>query len=117
YLIGPLLKRFGKFFESEIEHRSHEKTEGTALELIIDEKFDIALTSVSHRLEGPAVVEIAKRPVEIFYINDVFLGLQQHLTGKCLTDKLVTNCHVGNEKRLSVTLLAGANRQGLAHWQ
>lgn len=45
-----------------------------------------------------------------------FSGLQQHLTGECLTD-VVTNCHVGNEKSLPSRSLRERTGQGLAHWQ
>src|SRR5262245_10669264 len=70
--IGTLLERIRKHAEGTVEHRSHHRAENTALEFVVDEKVDIS-AAMPGFIEPPGIAEIAKRTVEIFHIDRVFV--------------------------------------------
>src|SRR5690606_5106850 len=86
-LLSALFEGFGKLAERLVEHRSHQQAEHPAGKLVGDEEADLASARI--RLEAPAVLEIAERPVDIFDKDLEIGGVQRHAAGEGLADRLV----------------------------
>jgi hypothetical protein len=62
----------------------------------------------------PAVLEGAKRSVQIVGADFQRLAVKRDLAGKCLAEKLVADAHVGNQHLPLAFLAAAADLQHLA---
>src|ERR1051326_749419 len=71
-LIGALLEGRGEAPEGDVEHAAHQHAKHSALELVVDEKLDVACLFVGG-LEPPAVLHAAERTLQIFD-QDLQLG-------------------------------------------
>src|SRR5436305_2529198 len=94
-LIGPALERLGKAPERSVEHRAHQHGEYAALELIGDEKLDLA-RPFARGVKVPAVLHPAKRAVEVLNQDLQVRTVERHAAGEGLADELVGNRHVGH---------------------
>src|ERR1700682_3768951 len=66
--IGALSERRRKALKRRVEHRAHQHRQHPALEFVSEEKPNIAC-AVRLRLERPAVLEVAERPLQVFDEN------------------------------------------------
>src|SRR6185437_11811065 len=62
--IGAFFERRGKALEGGVEHGAHQERQHPAFEFIGEEKADVAV-GFRFGFEGPAVLEIAERPLQI----------------------------------------------------
>jgi 2-C-methyl-D-erythritol 2,4-cyclodiphosphate synthase len=114
--IRAALEGLGEFAESLVEHRAHQQAEHAAGEFVGDEEAD--LTAALDRLEGPAVLQIAERPIDIFD-QDLEIGrVERDAAGEGFADRLVADAHIG-EQNLAAALAWRplAHRQPLAKRQ
>src|SRR5436190_16626130 len=92
-LVRPTLERLGKAPESRIEHRAHQHSEHATLELVGNEKLDLAC-ALARRVEIPAILHPAERSVEVLDQNLQVRPVERHAAGERLADELVSNRHV-----------------------
>jgi len=97
--------------ESGVEHRAHQHREHPTPELVGDEESDDA-GIIGFRLEGPAVLELAERTLQIFDHDFQVRTIERHPACKSLADKLKRHCHVGDDDLAAVRL-----RRSLADFQ
>src|SRR5271170_2946845 len=106
--VSALLESAGEFAERGVEHRTHQHTEGPALEFVVDEEADARALPFSLVLEGPDVFEPAERPVDIFHPQFEVRLVECDPARKGLANELVTDGHVGDEGLASVRLRPAA---------
>src|SRR5438876_9186347 len=101
--IGALLEGGRKPRKGCVEHRAHQDRQHAALEFIGEEESDVAGV-VAFRLEGPAILQTAERPLQIFD-QDFQVGLvQRYLTGEGLPHQLERHGHVGHHDLSAIRL-------------
>ena len=105
--VGALFERGGKTLERGVEHRAHQHRQHPALEFVGEEKPDVAV-GFGFGLEGPAVLEIAERPLQILD-HDLQVGaVQRHPAGEGFPHQLERYRHVGDHDLGAVRLSACA---------
>src|SRR5262245_31365354 len=81
--VSALLERRGKSRESRVEHRTHERRQHLALELIGDEEADVA-DFLAIGLESPAVLQAGERTLQVAHEDFQIGPVQRHLARKSL---------------------------------
>src|SRR5829696_1958410 len=104
--VGPLLEGLDEGPEGLVEDRAHQETEGKTLEFVGDEELDLAPRA--QRLQGPAVLQIAERPVHIFDKDTQPRAVERDAAREGLVDLLVPDLHLGNERLDALAALRSA---------
>src|SRR5690348_16118444 len=86
HLIRTALEGVGEAAEGGVEHGAHQQAERATLEFIRNEELDVAALLVD-RPKGPAVVEPAERPVEVFDRNLQPRAVDDHAAREALADQ------------------------------
>src|ERR1700704_6543054 len=91
--IGALFERRRKALKRRVEHRAHQHRQHPALEFVSEEKSDIAC-AVRLRLERPAVLEVAERPLQVFDENFQIGTVERPPAGEGFAHQLERNRHI-----------------------
>lgn len=65
------------------------------------------------RNEGKEIVEIEKRKVDIFKIDDIIIRIKKKMNGESIKDEIVEKSNIRNKKSIEVKIIEGKDGKGL----